>query len=152
MRPTRMRKPVRVNQLIEDHIQNPPHPMALTKRTGPRLAPVVKPVTSQPDAAPTTTTTTTTPIAVAGDVPDAAQNGLSNGKACNAEEQESGNALLKIFRPRIHSKRWRRRVVWSRYYCYFPALVHRPTEMSFIFCLNNIRLLIINYASFNEEA
>ncbi len=107
-----LEEPVRVNQLIEDHIQNPPHPMALTKRTGPRLAPAVpaavKPITSQPDAVPTTTTT---PIAIAGDVPDAAQDGLSNGKACNAEEQESGDALLKIFRPRIHSKRWRRRVV-----------------------------------------
>lgn len=95
--------PNQVNEFIEEHITNPSHSVGLSKRDQSCTTDsfLKEPITSQPncdafldDGAPLS-------------VMNEAKCSREKNSNCRVDADAESSSITSIFRPRIHSKRWR---------------------------------------------
>ncbi|VDM19474.1 unnamed protein product [Hydatigera taeniaeformis] len=95
--------PNQVNEFIEEHIINPPHPLGLSKRNQSYTFDGLpkEPITSQPNCGALLDDGTSL------NVINETEHARERNSNCGVDTDTDSPCIASIFRPRIHSKRWR---------------------------------------------
>lgn len=90
--------PNRVNEFIEEHITNPPHPFGLSKRNQ----------SCTPDSVPKTPITTQPNYDIClDDIMSTIEYSRKKSGSYGVDTGAESPGIISVLRPRIHSKRWR---------------------------------------------